>query len=56
MIYAKFYLINTWRDVASLALNPPFWKVYQDSSWEGGAPAILDHIPADDGTVQHLHW
>jgi hypothetical protein len=23
MIYAKFYLINTWRDVASLALNPP---------------------------------
>jgi hypothetical protein len=23
-------------------------KVYQDSSWEGSAPAILDHIPADD--------
>jgi hypothetical protein len=23
-------------------------KVYQDSSWEGSAPAILDHISADD--------
>jgi hypothetical protein len=23
-------------------------KVYQDSSWEGGAPAILPHIPADN--------
>jgi hypothetical protein len=26
----------------------PRWKVYQDSSWEGGAPAFLCHIPADD--------
>jgi hypothetical protein len=26
----------------------PRWKVYQDSSWEGGAPAFLRHIPADD--------
>jgi hypothetical protein len=24
------------------------WKVYQDSSWEGGAPAILRPIPADN--------
>jgi hypothetical protein len=23
-------------------------KVYQDSSWEGGTPAILHHIPADN--------
>jgi hypothetical protein len=26
----------------------PRWKVYQDYSWEGGAPAFLRHIPADD--------
>jgi hypothetical protein len=26
----------------------PRWKVYQDSSWEGGAPAFLRHIPVDD--------
>jgi hypothetical protein len=26
----------------------PRWQVYQDSSWEGGAPAFLRHIPADD--------
>jgi hypothetical protein len=26
----------------------PRWKVYQDSSWEGGAPAFFHHIPADD--------
>jgi hypothetical protein len=30
------------------SIKPHFQKVYQDSSWEGGAPAILDHIPADD--------
>jgi hypothetical protein len=48
-IYAKFYSIDTWRDVVSLAsIEPHLWKVYQDSSWEGGAPAILDPIPADD--------
>jgi hypothetical protein len=23
-------------------------KVYQDSSWEGGAPAIIDPIPVED--------
>jgi hypothetical protein len=30
------------------SIEPHLQKVYQDSSWEGGAPAILDHIPADD--------
>jgi hypothetical protein len=30
------------------SIEPHLRKVYQDSSWEGGAPAILDHIPADD--------
>jgi hypothetical protein len=30
------------------SIEPHLWKVYQGSSWEGDAPAILDHIPADD--------
>jgi hypothetical protein len=30
------------------SFEPNLQKVYQDSSWEGRAPAILDHIPADD--------
>jgi hypothetical protein len=30
------------------SIEPHLRKVYQGSSWEGGAPAILDHIPADD--------
>jgi hypothetical protein len=30
------------------SIEPHLWKVYQDSSWEGGTPAILDHIPADN--------
>jgi hypothetical protein len=30
------------------SIEPHFWKVYQGSSWECGAPAILDQIPADD--------
>jgi hypothetical protein len=30
------------------SIEPHLWKVYQDSSWEGGTPAILDPIPADD--------
>jgi hypothetical protein len=30
------------------SIKPHLQKVYQDSSWEGGAPAILHHIPADD--------
>jgi hypothetical protein len=30
------------------SIKPHLWKVYQDSSWEGSAPAILRHIPADN--------
>jgi hypothetical protein len=30
------------------SIKPHLRKVYQDSSWEGGAPAILHHIPVDD--------
>jgi hypothetical protein len=30
------------------SIEPHLQKVYQDSSWEGGAPAILDQIPVDD--------
>jgi hypothetical protein len=30
------------------SIKPHLLKVYQDSSWEGSAPAILHHIPADD--------
>jgi hypothetical protein len=30
------------------SIQPHLRKVYQDSSWEGGAPAILHHISADD--------
>jgi hypothetical protein len=30
------------------SIKPHLQKVYQDSSWEGGTPAILHHIPADD--------
>jgi hypothetical protein len=48
MIYAKFYSIDTWREVASLALHLTSGKYTQNSSWEGGAPAFLCHIPADD--------
>jgi hypothetical protein len=29
-------------------IEPHLWKVYQDSSWEGGAPAIFNPIPAED--------
>jgi hypothetical protein len=29
-------------------IEPHLRKVYQDSSWEGSAPAILDHIPVDN--------
>jgi hypothetical protein len=48
-IYAKFYLINTWRERRGISsIKPHLWKVYQDSSWEGGTPAILHHTPVDD--------
>jgi hypothetical protein len=30
------------------SIEPHLRKVYQGSSWEGGAPAVLDHIPAYD--------
>jgi hypothetical protein len=29
------------------SIKPHLRKVYQDSSWDGGAPASLRHIPAD---------
>jgi hypothetical protein len=29
-------------------IEPHLWKVYQDSSWEGSAPAIFNPIPAED--------
>jgi hypothetical protein len=44
-IYAKFYQYMERSGVSGIE---PWWKVYQDSSWEGGAPAFLCHIPADD--------
>jgi hypothetical protein len=55
--YANFHSID---DLSQVLLNqymerggvssiaPHLWKVYQDSSWEGSAPAFLRHIPADD--------
>jgi hypothetical protein len=30
------------------SIEPHLGKEYKDSSWEGSAPAIFDHIPADD--------
>jgi hypothetical protein len=30
------------------SIKPHLRKVYQDSSCEGGTPAILPHIPVDD--------
>jgi hypothetical protein len=30
------------------SIEPHLQKVYQDSSWEGSAPAILHQFPADD--------
>jgi hypothetical protein len=30
------------------SIEPHLRKVYQDSSWEGGTPAILHHIPVDN--------
>jgi hypothetical protein len=50
--YANFHSIDDLRQVLLnqyiSSIEPHLRKVYQDSSWEGGAPAILDHIPADD--------
>jgi hypothetical protein len=55
--YANFHSIDNLRQVlldqymerhGISSIKPHLWKVYQDSSWEGGAPAILHHIPVDD--------
>jgi hypothetical protein len=55
--YANFHSINDLRQVlldqymercGISSIKPHLRKVYQDSSWEGGAPAILHHIPVDD--------
>jgi hypothetical protein len=55
--YANFHSIDDQRQVlldrymdrrGISSIKPHLQKVYRDSSWEGGAPAILHHIPADD--------
>jgi hypothetical protein len=55
--YANFLSIDDLRQViidrymerrGVFSIEPTLRKVYQDSSWEGGAPAILHHIPVDD--------
>jgi hypothetical protein len=55
--YANFHSIDNLRQVllnqymercGVSSIEPHLRKVYQDSSWEGGAPAILHHIRADD--------
>jgi hypothetical protein len=54
--YANFHsiddlrqvLLDQYRERSGISSIEPRWKVYQGSSWEGGAPAFLHHIPADD--------
>jgi hypothetical protein len=55
--YANFHSIDNLHQVlldrymerhGVSSIEPHLRKVYQDSSWEGGAPAILDHIPVDN--------
>jgi hypothetical protein len=55
--YTNFHSIDDLRQVlldrymerrGVSSIEPHLRKVYQDSSWEGGAPTILHHIPADD--------
>jgi hypothetical protein len=54
--YANFHsiddlrqvLLDPYRERSDVSGIEPWWKVYQYSSWEGGAPAFLRHIPADD--------
>jgi hypothetical protein len=55
--YANFHSIEDLRQVlldqyvercAVSGIEPHLWKVYQDSSWEGGAPAIFNPIQAED--------
>jgi hypothetical protein len=54
--YANFHsiddlhqvLLDQYMERSGVSGIEPQWKVYQDSSLEGGAPAFLRHIPADD--------
>jgi hypothetical protein len=55
--YANFHsidnlhqvLLNQYMERCGVSsIKPHLQKVHQDSSWEGGTPAILHHIPADD--------
>jgi hypothetical protein len=55
--FANFHSIDDLRQVllnrymerrGVFSIEPHLRKVYQDSSWECGAPAILRHIPADN--------
>jgi hypothetical protein len=55
--YTNFHSIDDLRQVllnqyvercGVSSIEPHLWKVYQDSSWEGSAPAIFDPIPAED--------
>jgi hypothetical protein len=55
--YTNFHSIDDIRQVlldrymerrGTSSIEPHLRKVYQGSSWEGGTPAVLDHIPADD--------
>jgi hypothetical protein len=39
-------LLDRYMERTGISGIEPWWKVYQDSSWEGGAPAFLRHIPA----------
>jgi hypothetical protein len=54
--YTNFHSIDDLRQVLldrymerrGISSIKPHLRKPQDSSWEGGAPAILHHIPADD--------
>jgi hypothetical protein len=54
--YANFHsiddlrqvLLNQYMERHDISSIKPHQKIYQDSSWEGSAPAILHHIPADN--------
>jgi hypothetical protein len=55
--YTNFHSIDDLRQVlldryverrGVSSIEPHLQKIYQDSSWEGSAPAIFDPIPAED--------
>jgi hypothetical protein len=55
--YANFHSIDDLRQVLLdryverrrvSSIEPHLWKVYQNSSWEGGSPAIFNPIPVED--------